>query len=265
MPDNALVILKSQIVLLRKMDYLRHDIFLNIDSNIENGVRLRSCKREPETVEWIETCFGAGEVFYDIGANVGAYSLVASKFLEGKARVYAFEPSFINYPQLCRNVISNSCQESVFPMQIALSDVTGLDTFNYYNLEPGGAIHTLGEPIDYKGDIFEPVVKQQVVSYRMDDLVENFCMPIPNHIKIDVDGIELKVLQGAERVLSDPQVLSVILEIQEGDAEADEIVAFLRSRGLVYHSKHRYLYGDEAEAINKMYNYIFKRAQCENK
>src|SRR3990172_968955 len=88
---------------VKRMDYGRHPIYMCVDSWIENDVRLRSCNKEPGTVEWIENWFRSGDVFYDIGANTGAYSLVAFRFLSGKAKIYSFEPGFVTFPQLCKN------------------------------------------------------------------------------------------------------------------------------------------------------------------
>jgi FkbM family methyltransferase len=71
--------------------------------------------------------------------------------------------------------------------------------------------------IDYKGDRFDPVFKLRVLAFRLDDLVKHFRIPTPNQLKIDVDGIEIKVLKGAERTLCQPSVKSVILELEGGD------------------------------------------------
>jgi FkbM family methyltransferase len=258
-PDKVLLRIRSGTRIVRKMDYQQHNIFLNIESEVENAIRLHSCEKEPETVEWIQTCFKEGDIFYDIGANVGAYSLVASKYFGGKIKVYAFEPGFATFPQLCKNIFLNDCQGSITPLQIALSDKTTIDVFNYNNLTPGGALHALGEPVDHKGDVFQPVFQQPVLSYRIDDLIEQFHIPVPDHIKIDVDGIELKILKGAEETLLNPSVNSLLLELEEGDEEANKIIEFLAYKGLKFHSKHRYVYGGDTGEFSRAYNYIFRR------
>lgn len=259
LPDRVLLELKMNIQVTRKMDYARHDIWLNIDSKVENDVRLVSCQKEPETVAWIEDFFREGDVFYDVGANVGAYSLVAAKFLGGKVKVYAFEPSFLNFPQLCKNIITNCCQDSIVPFQIALSDKTAIDVFNYHNLTPGGAIHTLGRAIDYKGDEFQPLLKQPVLAMRLDEFTKYFRAPPPNHMKVDVDGIDFQVLQGAEEALAAPSLKTVIVEIKEGDAEAANIIGYLSNKGLKFHSKHGAPTGGDCSPLSGMYNYIFCR------
>jgi len=247
--------IKSNTVVLRKMDYPRHKILLHVDSEIEQSVRLISCQKEPETVEWIETNFKEGDVFFDIGANVGAYSLVASKFCHDNINIYSFEPSFVTFPQLCKNIIANGCTDSIIPLQIALSDKTGIDIFNYHNLVQGGALHTLGAAIDYKGDSFETVAKQQVLSYRIDDLITNFKLPIPNHIKLDVDGIELAVLLGAEKTLENIDTKNLIMELEEGSKDVNLAIDYLAGKGMRFHAK--YIGASTPDA--KVYNYVFKR------
>lgn len=238
--DTTLLELKTAIDIKGRLDYETHDIYLHIDSAREYDIRLHSCKKEPDTVDWIETFMKPGDTFYDIGANVGAYSLVAAKFFHGAVKVYAFEPAFLNFTQLCRNLMLNGCQDIVIPLPVALSDSTKIDAFNYNNLVPGGALHALGEAIDHKGKRFDPVLKQSVLSYRIDDLIAQFKVGMPNHLKIDVDGIEFSVLRGADQTLSNAALRSMVVELEEGENEA-QISDFVFSKGFRLYAKHRRL------------------------
>ena len=251
LPDQYLLEIKNTIAIQRRMDYEPHDIYLNIDSSTEFETRLHSCAKEPDTVEWIES-MKPGDTFYDIGANVGAYSLVAAKAFGGKVKVFAFEPAFLNFTQLCRNVFLNRCQDVIIPLSIALSDSTSLGSFNFHDLIPGGSLHTLGEAIDHKGERFEPVLKQPVVSFKTDDFIDQFALPRPTHIKIDVDGIELAVLKGAERTLSDNTLRSIVVETEEGESEK-QITDLLAHLGLRLDAR----YGRRTPG---MFNCIFVRA-----
>ena len=221
LPDRLLLIVKSM-SLKKKMDFQGDDIYLNVESTVEYNVRLRSCSKEPATVEWIKTNLQRGDVFYDIGANVGAYSLVAAKSHKD-IRVYAFEPGFMTFPQLTRNIVTNKCGQSIVPFQIALSDRTAVDVFNYSTLDSGGALHALGDPVNYMGEILSPVARVPVISYRIDDFIKQFQIPLPNHIKIDVDSIEYMILLGAAETLSSPAVKSILIEVEEGGESADRI------------------------------------------
>ena len=254
------VALKPKFRVLKQMDYSPEKIFLEIESDVEFYDRVRSCQKEPETIEWIHSCFKPGQVYYDIGANVGAYSLVAAKFLRGQGKVYAFEPGFMNFVELCKNILINQCQDDIVPFQIALSDRSIIETFHYNNLTPGGALHALGQAIDYKNDVFTPVFKQPVLSYRLDDFIKHFQLPTPNHVKIDVDGNELKILQGAEETLKNPSLKSLLVEVDEGDEKPGQVIEFLRQKGLHLHSKHKFVWGGEVGPYSKEFNYIFQRS-----
>jgi FkbM family methyltransferase len=259
LPAEFRLAIKSSIDVLIKMDYEKRDIFLNINSDIEYNVRVHSCKKEPEMITWIQDFMKDGDVFYDIGSNVGAYSLIASKYFEGKVKVYAFEPGFMTFVELCRNIVTNKCQDSITPLNIAMSDKTAIDVFNYNNLTPGGALHAFGEPLDCKGEVFTPVFRQQILSYRIDDLVRQFGLRMPNHIKIDVDGIEYKILEGAGAILKNSALRSVMLELEQDTEGADMIIKLMSQSGFRVHSKHRYVYDGNDGPYAKMHNYIFIR------
>lgn len=259
LPGTAMAILKENLKLVERMDYTPQPILLNIESRIEHDIRIRSCAKEPETVQWIEESFKSGDVFYDIGANVGVYSLVAAKANSGGVLVYAFEPAFINYSQLCQNIYLNSLSDSIIPLPIALSSETCIDSLNYQNLIPGGALHALGQATDYKGDFFEPIFQQKTLGYRLDDFVRLFDIKPPNHIKIDVDGIEAAILMGAEDIFKGSSIRSILVEVEEGRPETTEVVEFLESRGLKFRSKHSPNFGIWPEPYTKAYNYIFDR------
>jgi FkbM family methyltransferase len=242
---------KAELQIVGRMDYPKHDIHLHVDSMVEHNLRLKSCIKEPDTVEWVETFLKDGDVLFDVGANVGAYSLVAAKFHGGRVNVYAFEPAFANYIQLCKNVILNSCQDSVVPLPLALSDRTTVDTFNYRDLIPGSALHTFGEAIGDDGVRFQPQFNQHVLSYRIDDLIHQFGIPAPDHLKIDVDGLEAKVLEGARQTLKVGRVRSIIVEVNE-NISGHEITEALAGFGFCLKSKHqRWTAG--------LFNYVFIR------
>lgn len=259
LPDRAVLFVAGHTQLVRQLDYVPEKIWLRVESEVEYVTRLHSCAKEPETIDWIQSFFHKGDVYYDIGANVGAYALVAAKHFRGDVQVYAFEPSYPTFKQLCTNVVINDCQNCITPLQVALSDQTGIAVLNYSSLVPGSALHALGEACDYKGDKFRPVVKQPVLAFALDDLIRQFALSPPAHIKLDVDGIELSILRGAEKTLASAALRSVLVEILEGDAHSMEVVSFLERCGLTLHSKHKYIHGGSTGPSSRIYNYIFHR------
>jgi FkbM family methyltransferase len=213
-----------------RLDYEPVEILLQVTSRSERR-RLRACAKEPFTVQWIEQSVAAGEVLYDIGANVGAYSLVAAKKLSGPARVFAFEPSYSNLAALTQNVVLNGVSAYVKPLGIALSNVNGLGEFHMSELGPGSALHSLG------GDpAAEPALYvQPVLTYRLDDLVRLLKLPPPNHIKLDVDGGELRVLEGAVEALASPELKTMLVEVSMDLSTA--VSSFLEDKGLKLFSR----------------------------
>jgi FkbM family methyltransferase len=236
LPTKLWIRIREESAIVRPMDY-KLPIHICVDSWIENEVRLRSCEKEPGTVEWIEKWFRPGDVFYDIGANVGPYSLVAFRFVGGSIKIYAFEPGFMSFPQLCRNVYLNKGNEAIIPLQVALSDRTSLTAFHYQNLSFGGALHALGDPIDHRGNQFHPVFTIPTLTYRLDDFVRKFGLLLPNHIKIDVDGNELQILRGAGDILRRQELRSILLEVNEERKDAGDMVKLLEASGFVLHSQ----------------------------
>lgn len=250
LPMPVLVAVRERTRVKGRLDSPGTEIWLEVDSYIEYRTRLRSCAKEPETVRWIQT-FQAGQVFYDVGANVGAYSLVAGRHCDGQVRVIAFEPGFPNFSQLCRNIALNRCQDTITALPIALSDRTGLAPFHYSTLASGGALHTLDDPIDYKGDPFTPVFTQSVVAFDLDRLIAQFCLPPPTHIKIDVDGLEQSVLTGAMGTLAAPSVRSLLVEL---DGDPDPVVSLLGGLGFKVQDRWKDAAGGE-----DTWNYQFVR------
>ena len=165
--------------------------------------------KEPETIEWINS-FSDSDVLWDIGANVGVYSLYAAL---RKLTVVSFEPSAGNYYLLSRNIEINRMDDRVSAICIAFNDTTRLDAFYMVHTNLGGAGNSFGEAIDWQGRPYTASLKQAMIGFSIDDFVRQFNPPFPNHIKIDVDGNEGRIIKGAKSTLSDTRVKSVLVEL----------------------------------------------------
>jgi FkbM family methyltransferase len=214
-----------------RLDYPDAEIFLRVISKQERE-RLKACEKEPFTIDWIHRWIAAGDVLYDIGANVGAYSLIAVKKPSGAARVFAFEPSYPNVFSLCANIVMNDAANHITPIPFALAGSEGLTVFSLRAMEPGSARHTLGDGPSAEG---RPLYRQPVVTFRLDDLVARFGLPLPNHIKLDVDGGELSLLEGAAAVLASPTLQTVLVEVNTAQSEA--ITSVLAAHGLALNTR----------------------------
>lgn len=171
---------------------------------------------EPETLAFIDN-IEAGKNLWDIGANIGVYSLYAA--LKPGLTVYAFEPSGFNFGLLVEHIALNNKGSCIKPFCIALGDKTEISELNMTNIEQGHAGNALGESKN-QFEHFQTRFTQAIPAYTIDDFIDQFKLPTPDYIKLDVDGIEPKILAGAEKTL--PQVHAVLIEVEGNNAEHAE-------------------------------------------
>lgn len=212
--------------------------------------------KEPETIQWIDG-FAANDVYWDVGANVGAYALYAAAC--AKARVLAFEPSAANYLLLNRNIELNRLSDSLTAFCLAFSDSTVLDALNMQTTEFGGALSSFGTPVNNDGKTFVPSYRQGMIGLSIDEFVRIFAPPFPNHLKIDVDGIEDRIIAGAPGTLADPRLKSLSIELDAARPDyTDQVIAAIEAGGLRLVAK-RHAEMFDTGAYRNIYNYQFRR------
>jgi FkbM family methyltransferase len=187
--------------------------------------------KEPWTLEWIAT-FQPGEILLDCGANVGMYTIWAAA--TRGTRVYAFEPESQNYALLNRNIQHNQLQGLVKAYCMGLSDKSGLFDLHMADMRVGGSCHAVDQALDFELKPLKPLFAQGCVASTLDELVADGAVPVPTHIKIDVDGFEHKVVAGARRTLVNPAVRSVLIETNQNLADHMEMVRELNTMGLMH-------------------------------
>ncbi|MFO1435236.1 MAG: FkbM family methyltransferase [Gammaproteobacteria bacterium] len=186
-------------------------------------------EKEPETIEWING-FKPGDTMWDIGANVGIYSIYAA--MRG-INVMAFEPHFGNYFQLCVNIMLNNLQDRVMPMCMAFTRRKEVNTINLASIDFGSSMSSFGSNLDFRGNAYKPEFSQGMLGIDIDSFVEEFQISYPNHIKIDVDGIELDIVAGGRRTLGNRAVRSVSIELIDSDQrQVDGVSAVMSDAGL---------------------------------
>jgi FkbM family methyltransferase len=235
LPGDVVAMVKSQLQPIGRLDYAPKQIMMCLNSPWQ-VYRLRSCAKEPETVRWLEEQLRPGDSFYDIGANVGAYSLVAWAITDGNANIIAFEPGFGTFAELCRNIHLNHAEDAITPLSIALGGRRGLAGFRYSDTTPGAALHSWSEGA--VGEAHPPELVLPTVTFELDDLIEALDLPLPNLLKLDVDGPELEVLIGASRTLSQPALRSVLVELDDRSEATTRVMSRLEEKGFQLRSRH---------------------------
>ena len=163
------------------------------------------------------------DTFIDVGANMGSYSLLACASIGAKG--VAFEPVANTYQRLTENIALNRLGQNVQCINKGVGKTSGIVRFS-------SALDTTNHALNqYESQ--EDAIEVNVIS--LDEALQNIS---PSVIKIDVEGYETPVIEGAPRILQDPHLHSVIMELNGS-------------------GKH---YGfDETDILNTMQQYGFKR------
>lgn len=185
--------------------------------------------KEPETISWIRS-MSTTDLLWDIGANVGTYSIFAAR---RGLDVVAIEPSFLNLEILCRNIISNNLEQKVTVLPLALDSQAGVHKLfmSKDNMMIGGAHNSIRQDLDQFGNKMENCQVLNWPTLPIDQLIQLLGMKIPNHIKIDVDGCELEILQGGIGMLK--EVSSILVEMHKENPSSEQIEKLLTSIGFI--------------------------------
>lgn len=172
--------------------------------------------KEPETPVWIDTFaeyikqVNGKAHFWDIGANIGCYALYAAR-KHPQLQVIAFEPFFKNFSRIRDNIEQNQLQNCE-ALYCALSDMDGLTRFQYTDNRIGASGGTV-EQNQISEEEPSKILMDSVFQFKGDGLVQKDNLAQPNFIKIDVDGIELRILQGMSDILRSPGLRSILVEV----------------------------------------------------
>ncbi len=194
--------------------------------------------KEPSTIPWLEA-MQPDEVLVDIGANVGLYSIYAAAF--SGCRVYAFEPEALNYAELNKNIFVNDLHGRVSAFCLAMSDEAKIEFLRLGAFGIGYSHHDFGENTWTQDMVFgagttakDARLEQGSVSTSLDALIEAGVIPVPDHIKIDVDGLESRGIAGCRQTLAHPQLKTVLLEVDHRIEASYQLIDDLTAMGWQY-------------------------------
>jgi len=189
--------------------------------------------REPATNDWIKG-FEPGHTFFDIGANIGVFSLLAAKV--AGCRVVAFEPHYGSYYFLMRNIILNGVNDRVSAYPLAISDKAAIDALYVSDLTAGKSLNNFGAARPSGEAIENAVVPLPAVSETLDGFVERTGI-VPTHLKIDVDGLEDAVLRSGTQTLGQSGLKAVCVEINDQASETNEVFSLLEGNGFTLENR----------------------------
>jgi FkbM family methyltransferase len=179
----------------------------SILNQLEKGISF-----EPDVAQVLVKVLRAGDVVVDVGANVGYLTVMAALLIGPSGHVVAFEPGAANLERLRANLALNNCT-NVTVIDKAVTNRVGEVEFFINSDDSGG--NALWDPGQYPGNVksLANPIRITVAGATLDAEWERLRLPPPTVIKIDTEGAEQLVLEGARNLLASQQTHFVIAEL----------------------------------------------------
>ena len=175
-------------------------------STLPNGERVRLAARyrtlswNPDEYRAFRQAIRQGATVFDVGANLGAYTLLFGQWVGAAGRVVAFEPSAASRSGLARHVHLNDLEDRVEIVSAAVTDHVGRAPFHIDRFGGASSLHTAAQAAP--------------TTITVDTTtLDAFCAErgvTPEVVKIDVEGAEVEVLRGARNLLSSSRVTAFV-------------------------------------------------------
>lgn len=182
---------------------------------------LQSHEYEPRTSDFIKRWLKPGQTFVDAGANIGYFTILASKIVGEDGRVYVFEPSISNFKVLKANIQLNKCS-NITVINKALLDKAGQSRLYAIDPTSHGQLYLqealVGDkPLGLQGhkpkDVLAKNDYEEVETIRLDEVLST----PPDMVKLDVEGSEVLAIKGMVKLLGKPNDMTMLLEDLIGD------------------------------------------------
>jgi FkbM family methyltransferase len=217
--------------------------------------------KEPETLDWIDSFKKKKIIFWDIGANIGLYSIYAA-LKHSNIEVISFEPSTSNLRVLSRNISINNLENKIKIFTNPLSNKNNkFLTMKETEFTEGGALNCFGVNFNFEGKKIRSTMNYKILGNTINHLLKSKIFKVPNYIKLDVDGIEHLILKGADKYLKNKNIKGLSIEINENfNIQHKKVISILKKNNFkILHKKHSKEFDLKINKFNKTYNYIFKR------
>jgi FkbM family methyltransferase len=196
----------------------------------------RMFEKEKGTIAWIDRHLRPDDVFYDVGANIGTFTIFAGMRLGERGKVIAFEPHVPNASSLVENIFLNGLERKVQLVTAALSNREGYNRFNYHSMYAGASTSQYGRA-SYEGQSFDPLFVEIKHGCTIDHLCRQNLIEPPDMVKIDVDGLDYEVLEGMRQLMaSERRPRSIQIEL--GTESTPKIMQLCEQLGYVLRERH---------------------------
>tara|TARA_B100001121_G_scaffold296558_1_gene302035 strand:- start:557 stop:1456 length:900 start_codon:yes stop_codon:yes gene_type:complete len=174
--------------------------------------------KEPDTIDWLNENGSKYNCLFDIGANLGLYSIYYAKKFD--AKVFSFEPSFKNLELLARNIRLNSLQENITIISNPLTDKFLVSKYFQGDFKAGAAEASFDnkkyvqehETKNKDIDLDKEKISYNTLGVSIDNLIDKNLIDFPKLVKIDVDGNEIEILNGCTSLLKKAKKISILIE-----------------------------------------------------
>ena len=242
-----------------KKKILDKDVIFFVPNHLTNWRVENFFTKEPETIQWINEFKKSDEIiFWDIGSNIGIYSLYAA-IKHKNIKVISFEPSTSNLRVLSRNIFLNNLNDKISIFNNPLTNKTNeILSMKETNFVEGGAFNTFGEEINFEGKKINPKMEYKLYGTSINYILDKNILKIPDYIKIDVDGIEHKILDGGRTYLNNIKIKEILIEINENfEEQYRSVFKIMSENNFVLKNKKRN--ENLIDTNNKTYNFIFHK------
>lgn len=179
---------------------------------------------EAGTLHIIKTCLRQGDIFLDVGANIGLMSLLGARQVKDTGVVYAFEPEPDTFNLLQQNIAINEVQ-NIRAMNFGLGARQGVEVIYRNCLDNRGMASFVKSSVGAEGGVEVPV-------WTLDTFLAEEGIGSVRMMKIDVEGWELEVLKGAQVLLSQSEAPMLCVEYNSKVVRYKEMYQFIMAINL---------------------------------
>ena len=239
---------KQQLNLKSYLLFEEKKIFFKTGHNRLNWRVKSFYKEEPLMIDWLKE-FNNKDIFLDIGANVGTYTIPA---ISKGAFAYAVELDLINSSVLFENLYLNNFLKKCLILPFGVGKKNSIENIFYRDFSVGDSFQSVTNEQKIPTILKNKFSSKQII-FSLDSIFEIFNLKKPNKIKIDVDGNEMIVFEGGKKIIKNAK--EIYLE-NNGTKNDKKIFNFLLKNGFKIYEQLKAK--NSVESVNTI-NFLFKK------